>query len=106
MIAEEIKRAKDLEGKKRRKAERKAQRAGLAVGPVMPDMQEVPAAHKTSVPASTPKAFVFPGQGSQAVGMLQVLLLCIQFCKHICAVCSCQALQSHFMQSVSVVCLV
>lgn len=69
--AEEIKRAKDLEAKKRRKAERKAQSVGLAVEAAAPSKQEVAPAKKT-VEQSTPIAFVFPGQGSQAVGMLQV----------------------------------
>ncbi|DBB12917.1 TPA: hypothetical protein ACH3X3_005670 [Trebouxia sp. C0006] len=67
---EEIKRAKDLEAKKRRKAERKAQSVGLAIEAAAPSKQEVTPARKTAE-QSTPIAFVFPGQGSQAVGMLQ-----------------------------------
>ena len=69
--AEEIKRARDLEAKKRRKAEKKAQSVGLAIEAAAPSKQEVGTARKTAE-LSTPIAFVFPGQGSQAVGMLQV----------------------------------
>lgn len=73
MLTEEVKRAKDLEAKKRRKAERKAKRAdeAKAQGSI-----STPVEHQDlntqSVVAATPVAFVFPGQGSQAVGMLQV----------------------------------
>ena len=71
--AEEAKRAKDLEAKKRRKAERKAKRAeeAKAHGSIctQAEHQELDA---RSIVAATPIAFVFPGQGSQAVGMLQV----------------------------------
>ncbi|DBA92937.1 hypothetical protein WJX79_007987 [Trebouxia sp. C0005] len=67
---EEIKRARDLEAKKRRKAEKKAQSVGLAIEAAAPSKQEVGTARKTAE-LSTPIAFVFPGQGSQAVGMLQ-----------------------------------
>lgn len=71
--AEEVKRAKDLEAKKRRKAERKAKRADLAAAqssvPIHAEQQE---SNTQSTVAATPVAFVFPGQGSQAVGMLQV----------------------------------
>ncbi len=59
-----------MEAKKRRKAERKAQSVGLAIEAAAPSKQEAPAS-KTAE-QSTPIAFVFPGQGSQAVGMLQV----------------------------------
>ena len=69
--AEDIKRAKDLEAKKRRKAERKAQSVGLAIEAVAASQQEVAPATKTAEQL-TAIAFVFPGQGSQAVGMLQV----------------------------------
>lgn len=71
--AEEVKRAKDLEAKKRRKAERKAKRADLAAAPSSgPSHVERQDSNTQSIVAATPVAFVFPGQGSQAVGMLQV----------------------------------
>lgn len=60
-----------MEAKKRRKAERKAQSVGLAIEAAASSKQEVTPARKTAE-QSTPIAFVFPGQGSQAVGMLQV----------------------------------
>lgn len=60
---EEIKRKKDKEAKKAAKdARRKAREEALARG-------EVPAPATRPVPAG-PIAFLFPGQGSQAVGML------------------------------------
>lgn len=72
MSAEEIKRCKDLEAKKRRKAERKARKAGLANQcHTAPKADREETSHHTSH-HKTPVAFVFPGQGSQAVGMLQV----------------------------------
>lgn len=71
MLAEEVKRAKDLEAKKHRKAERKAKRAGSAT-PGMSTQAEHREVNTHSNVAATPVAFVFPGQGSQAVGMLQV----------------------------------
>lgn len=71
--AEEVKRAKDLEAKKRRKAERKAKRAdeAKAQGSISTQAQHQDLNTQSTVVA-TPVAFVFPGQGSQAVGMLQV----------------------------------
>ena len=87
MHAEEIKRAQDLEAKKRRKAERKARKAAAvaieAVASDKPDHAEDAKKQLLSdKPDSakevekqvkpSPVAFVFPGQGSQAVGMLQV----------------------------------
>ena len=69
--AEEVKRGRDLEAKKRRKAERKAHRAALDSVPAEPGKRAVSASDKTAE-QSTPVAFLFPGQGSQAVGMLQV----------------------------------
>lgn len=60
-----------MEAKKRRKAEKKTQSVGLAIEAAAPSKQEVAPARKTAG-QSTPIAFVFPGQGSQAVGMLQV----------------------------------
>lgn len=71
--AEEVKRGKDIEAKKRRKAERKAKRADVAKAQASISTQaEHQDANAQSVVAATPVAFVFPGQGSQAVGMLQV----------------------------------
>ena len=71
--AEEVKRAKDLEAKKRRKAERKVKRAGQAAAPsIVSTHVQRPDANMQGIVAATPVAFVFPGQGSQAVGMLQV----------------------------------
>lgn len=69
--AEEVKRIKDVEAKKHRKAARKAQRAGAPTVLAMSNEQEKAAADKADK-HSSPVAFVFPGQGSQAVGMLQV----------------------------------
>ncbi|KAK9830038.1 hypothetical protein WJX72_009330 [[Myrmecia] bisecta] len=68
---EELKRQKDLEEHKRLKAERRARRAAAAAA-----AKADPAAASSSAPArapvpATPIAFLFPGQGSQAVGMLQ-----------------------------------
>ena len=69
--AEEVKRGRDLEAKRRRKAERKAQRALMETESTEPGKRAVSATDKTAE-QSTPVAFVFPGQGSQAIGMLQV----------------------------------
>lgn len=60
---EELKRAKDTAERKTAKEERrKAKAAALAAGVVMPSKP---------VAKNTPVAFLFPGQGSQAVGMLK-----------------------------------
>ena len=67
-----MKRAKDLEAKKRRKAERKAKRAGSAADGSSSTQAEHQEVTTQSSVAATPVAFVFPGQGSQAVGMLPV----------------------------------
>ena len=90
--AEVAKRKKDREERQRLKADRRRKQAKPAVvevnagGPsVQPapaaasEASPAPAAHPGSVPAvrrpvpDTPIAFLFPGQGSQAVGMLKVL---------------------------------
>ena len=66
--AEELKRQRDAaelkKGKEQRRAARVAADAAAAAGPATP-------AAKPAAPA-TPIAFLFPGQGSQAVGMLKV----------------------------------
>jgi hypothetical protein len=89
VCAEALKREKDTVLRRKLRAEKKARRAALeaaaasgeslkAKGP--PEaIEEIPSA-VTIVPAavpalpvkSTPVAFLFPGQGSQAVGMLKV----------------------------------
>ncbi|EFN56454.1 hypothetical protein CHLNCDRAFT_22513 [Chlorella variabilis] len=65
--AEELKRQRDAaelkKGKEQRRAARVAADAAAAAGPATP-------AAKPAAPA-TPIAFLFPGQGSQAVGMLK-----------------------------------
>ena len=80
--AEVLKRAKDRVIRKQQKAERKARKAALegkdaAPADTAPSAEPAPAAPSSAaVPAApvkdTPVAFLFPGQGSQAVGMLQV----------------------------------
>lgn len=66
--AEELKRKRDEEEKKRAKEERRAARAAAAAAAAA-GVAAAPA--KPKVPA-TPIGFLFPGQGSQAVGMLKV----------------------------------
>jgi len=61
---EDLKRQKDAEDKKREKRERKEKQAAIAANPALAaTMAPTPAA------PNTPIAFLFPGQGSQAVGM-------------------------------------
>ena len=72
MLAEEVKRGKDLEASKRRKAERTARRAAAAKQDSTPTKAASQEALKSSGAPASSVAFVFPGQGSQAVGMLQV----------------------------------
>ena len=89
------KRAKDKEERRRLKAARQARQAGVSLtvnagAPVSspassPTKQDAPAAvaaAPTPVPA-TPIAFLFPGQGSQAVGMLKVHLMASSFRPHL-----------------------
>ena len=76
------KRAKDRVIRKQLRAERKARKAALeakdaAGAGAAPSAEPAPAAQSSAAapvaPAKdTPVAFLFPGQGSQAVGMLQV----------------------------------
>ncbi len=70
-MAEEIKRAKDEVERKKRKAEKRKTQAVIEAGPeTMVAASPAPAA--VAQVAATPVAFLFPGQGSQAVGMLKV----------------------------------
>jgi len=62
---EELKRAKDEEDRKREKKERKEKKAALAANPALA------ASMQQSATPNTPVAFLFPGQGSQAVGMVK-----------------------------------
>lgn len=62
--AEALKRSRDAAERKKEKQEKKKARAAAEA-----EAAEAPA--RPSVPA-TPIAFLFPGQGSQAVGMLKV----------------------------------
>ena len=87
-----LKRAKDDVIRKKLRAEKKARRAaleaaGVPVEPTVSDMPTIrghaPPPSKAAVPAAlvvpvkaTPVAFLFPGQGSQAVGMLKVMPWC------------------------------
>ena len=89
MCAEALKREKDTVLRRKLRAEKKAHRAALEAAAVLEEsskakgapegIEEIPSA-VTMVPAavpalpvkSTPVAFLFPGQGSQAVGMLKV----------------------------------
>lgn len=81
MSPEEVRRKQEIAERKAKKEKRKQEKLSAA---------ESSAAQKASVPAVTPQseaaqtrkpaptgpvAFVFPGQGSQAVGMLKVHLL-------------------------------
>lgn len=69
---EEVRRAKDLAERKKAKEERrKARTAAAEAGAGASAASSSAAAAKPPVPA-TPIAFLFPGQGSQAVGMLKV----------------------------------
>jgi hypothetical protein len=77
--AEAIWRAKETKARKARKAERRAKRAAAAAA--IGTIEELPAGKPASAgaPAAQPKpapqtpiGFLFPGQGSQAVGMLKV----------------------------------
>lgn len=91
MCAEVGKRAKDDVLRKKLRAEKKARRAaleaaGVPVEPTVSDMPTIrghlpppkvpaapaPPAEPVAQVRATPVAFLFPGQGSQAVGMLQV----------------------------------
>ncbi len=78
MCAEEIKRAKDEVERKKVKEERRKEKALQAAGDAAkPAAQSAPEAAAVAAPAKaqmtdTPVAFLFPGQGSQAVGMLKV----------------------------------
>ncbi|KAL4449353.1 hypothetical protein ABPG77_006997 [Micractinium sp. CCAP 211/92] len=68
---EEVRRAKDLAERKKAKEERrKARTAAAEAGAGASAASSSAAAAKPPVPA-TPIAFLFPGQGSQAVGMLR-----------------------------------
>ena len=82
--AEVLKRAKDDVIRKKLRAEKKARRAALeAAGvPVEPTVSDMPtirghlpppsaAAAPVAPVKTTPVAFLFPGQGSQALGMLK-----------------------------------
>ena len=78
--AEEVRRAAILEDKKTRRAARRARKAGQqpqretklkAKESQLISQQASLSLSSPAVPA-TPVAFVFPGQGSQALGMLQV----------------------------------
>lgn len=78
--AEDIRRAQETKERKAAKAERRRRKAAAAAG--IGSIQELPAStgsDKAADPAAvqqrapqTPVAFLFPGQGSQAVGMLKV----------------------------------
>jgi [acyl-carrier-protein] S-malonyltransferase len=76
--AEEVKRGKDEVERKKRKAEKQRQKAlQEAAGAAALEQQAETLAPSEAVPAAmatpvTPVAFLFPGQGSQAVGMLKV----------------------------------
>ena len=63
---EEAKRARDAADRAREKKEHKARQAAIARG-------EVVAPAVAAAPKDTPVAFLFPGQGSQAVGMAKTL---------------------------------
>ena len=92
MHAEVLKRAKDDVIRKKLRAEKKERRAaleaaGVPVEPTVSDMPTIrghlPPPSKAAAPAApvapakaTPVAFLFPGQGSQAVGMLKVSSRC------------------------------
>lgn len=74
--AEEVRRARDLAERKKAKEERRKARAaaaeaGASAAAAPAAASGAAAAAKPPVPA-TPIAFLFPGQGSQAVGMLKV----------------------------------
>ena len=89
MCAEALKREKDTMLRRKLRAEKKARRAALEAAAAsgesskakgLPEViEEIPSA-VTMLPATvpakamkaTPVAFLFPGQGSQAVGMLKV----------------------------------
>lgn len=64
LLTEELKRQRDAAARKAAKEEhRKAKAAALAAGTLLTTKKKAPA-------PSGPIAFMFPGQGSQAVGML------------------------------------
>jgi len=66
---EELKRAKDEEDRKREKRERKEKQAAIAANPAL-----AAAAAQSKASPNTPISFLFPGQGSQAVGMVESCL--------------------------------
>jgi [acyl-carrier-protein] S-malonyltransferase len=76
-LAEEIRRKKDEEDRKKQKAERRKRReaatAAAKNGGVIEEIDDTPDG------LNTPMAFLFPGQGSQAIGMLKVRRPAIQF---------------------------
>lgn len=76
-LAEEAWRAKETKARKARKVEHRAKKAAAAAA--VGTIQELPADKPPADPVTLPKpapqtpiAFLFPGQGSQAVGMLKV----------------------------------
>lgn len=69
-MAEEIKRARDEVERKKRKEEKRKRQAVIEAGPET--VAASPAQVAVAQVAATPVAFLFPGQGSQAVGMLKV----------------------------------
>lgn len=77
--AEEIRRQKDDAERKKAKAERRRRKAAAAARGVEAGTDNnaathssQPAAAKAPAVPDTPIAFLFPGQGSQVVGMLKV----------------------------------
>ncbi len=81
--AEDVKRAKDEEVRQKQKEERRKQKAAAEAAakagkPVEKATGKAAVAAPAATPApavpQTPIAFLFPGQGSQAVGMLKVTL--------------------------------
>lgn len=67
--AEDIKRAKDEVERKKRKEEKRKRQAVIVAGGAGGAASPAPAVAQV---AAMPVAFLFPGQGSQAVGMLKV----------------------------------
>lgn len=71
--AEAVKSKKDKEERQRLKAERRRKQAAAVAVTVDAAASVSIAARPSSIKApDTPIAFLFPGQGSQAVGMLKV----------------------------------
>lgn len=80
--AEDVKRKQELAERKTKKQQRRQQKAVAAAAATFKSTSSSAAPGTASKPTPAgPIAFLFPGQGSQALGMLKVLLLTQALCK-------------------------